>query len=255
MAFIRKSVSLKETEINRADARKLPVVLLIDVSGSMNEIIDREGMVRTGQYIESDGQQWEEVRGGRAKIEILNRAMSEMLESFKNTHSLQAEIYCHIITFGNKAEHFVQFAPAGSIEWQDIKCEGDTDMAGAFRLVTELIDDKEKIDSRAYRPLVVLVSDGKPDRESDWSGELNRLLTSRSGKADRLALAIGDGESVDMEVLKTFVSKSAGRVFSASEAREIFSFFKMVTMTTQQRTVTNSSSTIPSYDDIYDSID
>ena len=57
----------------------MPVILLLDVSGSMSEVIDGT-YERTGETVFRDGQNWEIVKGGRTRIEVLNQAVQEMIE-------------------------------------------------------------------------------------------------------------------------------------------------------------------------------
>ncbi|WP_232471276.1 vWA domain-containing protein [Pseudomonas aeruginosa] len=53
-----------------------------------------------------------------------------------------------------------------------------------------MIEDKDSIPSRAYKPVIVLVSDGHPT--DDWQGSFARLANGeRSSKATRFAMAIG----------------------------------------------------------------
>ena len=52
------------TKFTVQKAKPLPVFLLLDVSGSMAEVVDPENVRRTGQTLESDGKTWELVEGG-----------------------------------------------------------------------------------------------------------------------------------------------------------------------------------------------
>jgi uncharacterized protein YegL len=53
-----------------------------------------------------------------------------------------------------------------------------------------MIEDKDVVPSRAYRPTVVLVSDGGPN--DAWEKPLNAFISDgRSAKCDRMAMAIG----------------------------------------------------------------
>lgn len=254
MAFVRKSVSLKDVNVVQADLRSLPVVFLIDKSGSMNEIISEDEMVKTGEFTEVDEQVWEIVKGGKSKMQVLNESMQTMIEEFKNNTSLQAEIYCHVITFGDKSSNYIELSPASDIEWSDITADGSTDMAGAFDFANRIIDDKEKINSRSYRPMIVMVTDGKPNEGSDWKSKLDKLTGGRGGKCERLVLAIGSGDSVDRSVLKQFVSNEKN-IFDASDAEKITSFFNVVTMSVNQRSTSANLNEVPSYEDLYDLIE
>jgi len=63
-------------------------------------------------------------------------------------------------------------------------------MGMALRMAKDLIEDKEIIPSKGYRPAVVLVSDGAPN--DDWEGPMNDFISGgRSSKCERFAMAIG----------------------------------------------------------------
>src|SRR5207249_3527750 len=98
---------------------------------------------------------------------------------------------------------------------------GNTPMGSAFDLATRMIEDRAQVPRRAYRPTLILVSDGQPTDE--WQLPLERLLASeRASKAARFAMGIGD--DADSAMLSTFVAASAPHVFQAQEARQIKQF-------------------------------
>ena len=195
--------SLKEFTVS--SARPLPVILLADVSGSMA----------------ADG-----------KIDALNRAVAEMQSTFAEEEDGHAEIHLAVVTFGGTAALHVPLTPANDVRWTPMQADGRTPLGAALDIATDLIEDRERVPSRAYRPTVVLVSDGLPNDE--WEGPLQRLLTSeRAAKAERFALGIG--ADADRDMLRRFLDDSEGRVFEAHEGREIRKFFRWVTMSVTSR--------------------
>ena len=95
-----------------------------------------------------------------------------------------------------------------------------------------MIEDRAQIPSRAYRPTIILVSDGQPTDE--WKTPLKCLLSSgRASKATRFAMGIGD--DADTTMLSEFLATAGTRVFRAHEARQIEQFFRWVTMSITQR--------------------
>ena len=188
-----------------ASARPLPVVLMADVSGSM---------------------------GVDGKIDALNSAVAEMQGAFVEEDDGRAEIHLAVVTFGGTATLHTPLTPAGVVRWTPMQAKGRTPMGAALDIVTNLIEDRERVPSRAYRPTIVLVSDGLPNDE--WEGPLIRLLGSeRAAKAQRFALGIG--ADADHDVLRAFLDDPEGRVFEAHEAREIRKFFRWVTMSVTAR--------------------
>jgi uncharacterized protein YegL len=195
----------KLKEFTTQAARPLPVVVLADVSGSMSV----------------DG-----------KIQALNLAVREMIDAFKDEDDLRAEIHVSVITFGGKANVHLPLGRAAAASWTDLGANGGTPMGAAFELARALVEDRNAVPSRAYRPTLVLVSDGVPTDE--WKRQLDALLQSeRGGKAFRMALAIG--ADADHAVLQEFLADAEARVYRADEARQIRKFFQLVTMSVSAR--------------------
>ncbi len=226
----KKMNTSKLKDFTVAEARPLPVIVLADVSGSMSV----------------DG-----------KIEALNQALKEMIAGFARESSTRAEIQVGLITFGGKqAKVHLPLAPAHQIsEVTPLRADGNTPMGAAFAEGRALIEDKERIPSRAYRPVLVLVSDGHPT--DSWEEAFAALCGSeRAQKATRFAMAIGADADVDM--LGRFANDKESPVFKAHEARDIHRFFHAVTMsvTARSRSATPNSAAplilaaIPDDDDL-----
>lgn len=195
----------KLREFTVSSARPLPVILMADVSGSMS----------------ADG-----------KIDALNAAVAEMLAAFAEEGDGRAEIHVAVVTFGGAAALHTPLQPAKQLRWSPMRANGRTPLGGALDLVTNLLEDTDQVPSRAYRPTIVLVSDGLPNDE--WKAPLGRLLGSaRAKKAQRFALAIG--ADADHDVLRAYLDSDERRVFAAHEAREIRKFFRSVTMSVTSR--------------------
>jgi uncharacterized protein YegL len=188
-----------------ATARPLPVIVLADCSGSMS----------------ADG-----------KISSLNQALAEMVRTFAHLDAASAEVHVAIITFGGSTGVAQPLQPASRIQLQSMTAHGGTPLGAALDLAANLLEDRDAIPSRAYRPTVILVSDGQPTDQ--WTGPLARFAEgTRPGKAERMALAIG--ADADVEMLKQFLGGSERQVFHASDAARIHSFFKFVTNSVSQR--------------------
>lgn len=188
------------------EARMLPVILLLDVSGSMSY---------------------------DAKMDELNSSVKEMLESFQEEQIVQAEIYVSIITFGSEVKVHTEFMPARDIQYTDMVANGMTYMGRALDKAYEMIEDKTKIPKNAYRPVVVLVSDGVPN-DDHWEEKLTKFTTTgRSSKCDRWSLAIG--ADADKEMLKRFLDHPEKEVCCVEDAADIHKFFRFISSSTIQR--------------------
>jgi uncharacterized protein YegL len=189
-----------------SNSRELPVFVLADVSGSMRQ---------------------------NGKIDVLNRSVRKMIEALSDEDGELADLYASVITFGgDAADVHVAPTPVDQIEWSDMNPYGRTPMGDAFRKATTLLENRDVLSERAYRPVIVLVSDGIPT--DDWQDAHKELVDSdRGSKATRLALGIGSDANHD--VLQTFTNAENGHVMAADEAEDILTFFTFVTMSVTSR--------------------
>ena len=193
------------TKYTMASSRPLPVILLLDRSGSM--------------YGE--------------KIATLNAATNEMIESFKTAGKGEVDIHLAVISFGEGgATYDLPLQSVKTINEITLEADGMTPMGMALRMAKDLIEDKDTIPSKGYRPAVVLVSDGEPNDE--WEQPMQDFVGGgRSSKCERFAMAIGT--SADDPVLNQFLSGTGNKVFLANQADQIRDFFKFVTMSVSVR--------------------
>lgn len=222
-------------------SKPLPIMLLLDVSGSMNEVISGT-FERTGEKLVEDGKTWEIVQGGMSRIQILNQAVQEMLASFAQEEQLHHEFLVSIITFGATVQVHLAPTKASRVAWAPLQAAGETPLGEALAMAKRLIEDKEATPSRAYRPVVVLVSDGKPtDR---WTESLESFVSAgRSTKCDRIALAIGAG--ADENMLKKFIAGTPNPLFRAENAKQILEAFRRVTMSVTVRCQSKDPNQVP----------
>lgn len=236
-----KSKRFDPSKFTTTKTKPLPVVLLLDVSGSMNEVIG-DSYERTGQTVVEDGQTWEIVRGGVSRIQVLNEAVTEMIASFAKEEQLEHEFLVSVVTFGANVNLHLPPTKASNVDWTQLTASGETPLGEAIATAKRLIEDREKTPSRAYRPVVVLVSDGRPtDR---WEDSLESFVgTGRSTKCDRIALAIGSG--TDEEMLQQFIAGTSNPLFHADDAAEILDAFKRVTMSVTVRSKSRDPNQTP----------
>ena len=193
-------------------AKVLPVILLLDVSGSMSY----------------DG-----------KIQELNSSVKEMIESFTKEQVIQSEINVAIITFGSEVKLHTDLTPAREVKFEDLTADGCTCMGKAFDMAYEMIEDKTKVPKNAFRPVIVLVSDGAPydpydANQIEFKKQLERFTTEgRSSKCDRWSLAIGADADIDM--MKKFLDHPEKEVCYVEDAADIHKFFRFISSCTIQR--------------------
>lgn len=203
------------TQFIAPTAKPLPVILLLDVSASM----------------------------GGAKIQNLNEAVKDMLDTFCDTENSEIEIHVAIITFGKEVKLHQALASSSQISWHGLNASGMTPLGTALSMAKAMIEDKDVIPGkRVYRPTVVLVSDGQPNDE--WEQPMTDFIQDgRSSKCFRMALAIG--ADADEKVLGAFIEGTEYPLFYAENAKQLRDFFKFVTMSVTTRTQSTDKNRVP----------
>ncbi len=204
--------------------RPLPVFLLLDVSGSMSG----------------------------TKIDTLNQCVKEMIKDFQNERMSEVALKLCVITFGgSSAQVHTPLSSLKDVNFVDLQANGMTPMGAALTLASRIINDKEQVSSKGYRPVVVLVSDGYPN--DSWEGPLNDFISGkRTSKCEKWALGIGDG--YDANMLQKFLGDTDKKVFDASVAKEITKFFKFVTLSTVARSKSQDPNSIINITEIEEQI-
>lgn len=205
----------------KKEGRALPVFILLDVSGSMS-----------GE-----------------KIETVNVALKEMINSFKKIENPKGIIELCLLTFGGNKVEVIK--PLSKITDQDsytLNASGSTPMGMAFEKVAEMIEDKNIVSSRAYTPTIVLISDGNPTDYNASGKSIEEIMTweslnkvhsgTRSSKAIKLAMGIGS--DVDINILKAFINNNEIPVISAKDNNTISKFFEWVTMSVSVRSISSN---------------
>lgn len=178
--------------------KKLPVVLLLDVSGSMS-----------GE-----------------KIIDLRDAVVEMVNSYVEQKQRERVIEVAIITFGARVELYTEYTPVEKLQKDGIpqfRADGGTPLGAALRMAKDLLEDEETTPRGNYAPAVVLVSDGEPNDE--WRGPMQDFISKgRTRKAQRFAVAIGTEANQDM--LMQFAQ--ASQLYFADNAKSLADAFTII---------------------------
>lgn len=205
-------------------SKPLPVVLMLDVSASMS---------------------------GR-KIDTLNDAIETMIRNFSDEEMMETEILVSVILFGGEVNLGLPYTKASDILWEPLGTRGNTPMGTALQMAKAMIEDKTVTLSRAYRPVVVLVSDGQPT-DGIWRDAMNSFIhEGRSAKCDRMAMAIGD--DADKKVLGMFTEGTEHPLFTAKNAKEMHTFFSYLTMSVTSRSRSANPNLIPAPKEIIDMV-
>ena len=184
------------------EVRYYPVILLLDVSGSM------------------DGE----------PIKALHDAVTEMVNSFAAQRTREKMIKVAIITFGgDNANLHLTYTDAPDLQANGMphfNANGMTPLGDALKKAKTLIEDKSTTPGKWYCPAVVVVSDGAPNDE--WQRPLQDFINNgRTAKCIRIGVPIGTGADVNM--MERFTGDRA-MIFYAQDVSSIADAFKNVAL-------------------------
>jgi uncharacterized protein YegL len=179
-------------------ARKLPVYLLLDTSGSMS------------------GQPIEQVKNGVQMLVSALRADPYALET----------AYLSVITFDSAAKVAVPLTELTAFQPPNLAASGTTALGAGLTLLADCaLRDVVKTTATQrgdWKPMVFLMSDGSPT--DDWMKGLSRFRMEKWGIV--IACAV---DSADEKVLKTVAGEECVVRLNTSNSGSMAAFFKWVT--------------------------
>lgn len=186
---------------------RVACVLLLDVSGSMAEIIGDAGQ-DLGYNIQSDGQTYRAVSGGVTKIDELNAGLTTFKEALAADGLASKRAEVAIVTFGGgKVQTVCDFTTVDGFQPPVLTASGDTPMGGAIREAMTMIRQRKDAyrahGIMSYRPWIFLITDGGPTDE--WKSAIEQV---RQGEASKAFSFFGVGvEGFNEDILKQICAR------------------------------------------------
>jgi len=197
-------VMLKLRPTKEVSLEKPPTLFafVIDTSGSMYEVVTGN-FHETGKTVTSDGQSYKEVKGGKAKIDIVIESLLGLINSGK----LESSDKIALIRFDDTASVLVGLTPATDTQTlekaiQDLRnYSGGTRMGLGMRHALDIVSNQDMASRRA-----LIFTDGETFDE-DQCRELVKEFVARN--IPITALGVGDYKE---DLLINLSDRTGGRV-------------------------------------------
>lgn len=188
-------------QFDSPQTRRLPVYLLLDISGSM----------------------------AGSPVEALNQGLQLLLDELKKDPMALETAWISVITFHDDAVEALPLTEVSQANIQPQNAGGSTNLGAALHLLLEKLKSeirpntsKQKGD---YKPMIFLLSDGQPT-DKQWQSNAVELREYTNRRAANV-IAVGCGPQINFEVLKQITPNTLSMPDVTGD--NIMSFFKWVT--------------------------
>ena len=194
--------------------QKCLCVLVLDISGSMREIVDKSNMIYTGEKVYMDGKEYDLVTGGISKLDLLNQGLKDFYSEIISDETTSQRLELCIISFNDYVQVVQEPALPDNVVIPELQGEGETAMADAINEAIDKVEARKKWYKETgqpyYRPWIILMTDGEPDAGQDINSLAQRILQDTEDK--KYAFLPVGVEGADMEVLQKIAGKGMNAV-------------------------------------------
>jgi Ca-activated chloride channel family protein len=204
---------MKESDFAR---KKLNLVIVLDVSGSMSSSFDSYYYDRFGNRVESPAED-----AGKSKMRIATEAVVDLLRHLKGDDRLG------IVLFNNNARLAKPLNLVGETDMQaiadhilEVSAGGGTQFSAGMSMATELYDELTGVDPAEYENRIIFLTDAMPNLgETSEQG----LLGMTRHNADRHVHTtfIGIGVDFNTELIE-YITKIRGANYYSVHSSEQF---------------------------------
>jgi uncharacterized protein YegL len=178
---------LERIRIRYPEEPKCPLVLLLDVSGSMGQVVE-----------------------GKQKIEELNAGVKTLKDELTKDSLAAKRVEVGVVTFGDADEVkvFSEFTAIENFSPAPLVANGSTPMGNAILKGIDLIAERKSLYNERginyYRPWIWLVTDGMPTDMSPNNQTWNKVIDAvhRGEKEKKFVFFAVGVEGADLETLR-----------------------------------------------------
>ena len=175
-------------------AQKCLCVLVLDTSGSMNEIIDSTGSTQTGLKQVIDGKEYNICNGGISRLHKLKEGLESFYKDIANDISTSQKLELSIISFNDEVEVIQDPTLIDECPPPILSARGNTNISDAMELAMELVEARKSwyrtTNQKYYRPWIILITDGEPNQGQDMD-ELGAIIRKEVNQKHFEFLPIG----------------------------------------------------------------
>lgn len=206
--------------------QKCLCVLVLDVSGSMREIVDKSNMQYTGETVYMDGKKYNLVTGGVMKLDLLNQGLQDFYKEIVSDETTSQRLELCLITFNDYVNVVQEPALPENVTIPMLEADGDTALADAVNEAIDKVEARKKWYKETgqpyYRPWIILMTDGVPNKGQDIDSLAQRI--KRDTAAKKYAFLPVGVEGADMDVLQKI--EGSGMKATMLKGMRFAQFFK-----------------------------
>jgi uncharacterized protein YegL len=158
--------------------QKCLCVLVLDVSGSMRAVIGGD-LRYTGQTEMIDGKLYSIVEGGTAKIDELNNGLQDFYHEISEDDTTSQRLEISLITFNDIVTTVQEPALVENFTMPVLTADGETALVDAVNEAIKKVQARKdwykSTGQNYYRPWIILMTDGEPDKGQDVAGLAKRI--------------------------------------------------------------------------------
>lgn len=213
---------------------RCPCVLLLDVSGSMSEVVGNAGK-DLGYTIQQDGKTYHAVSGGVSRIDLVNEGLRAYHADLMADSLAAQRVEVSVITFGSSVQTVCPFVTAHDFTPPTLTASGETQMGTAILQAIGTVTERKRLYKQNglhyFRPWIFLITDGEPT--DTWQAAAAKVHEGEK-KKEFVFYAVGV-EGANFDVLRQISTRTPAHLKGYS-FREMF-----IWLSQSQRAVSQSN--------------